>query len=160
MDDLTKLNRRIALHWLGRLDANQEMYLTYASVCIGRFLPDALALARALSSSSGTHRNSLAVAKLNRQYLRYARLAAKDVAGGRFEMLIRLALSLDQAVMLANLNNDAINRLAFEWESGPIVTFAKDVFVSGAMLHSAAARHHAAAFMAAGTYVTHAADPS
>jgi hypothetical protein len=35
------------------------------------------------------HLNSLSVAKLNRQYLRFARLAAKDVAAGRFEMPIR-----------------------------------------------------------------------
>jgi len=160
MDDLTKLNRRIALHWLGRLDANQEAYVTYASVCIGRLLPDAFERAQALSNSTRKHYNCLSVAKLNRQYLRYARLASKDVAAGRFEMLVRLGLTLDQAVALANLNNDDISRLAFEWQGGRIISFARDVFLSGARLHSAAARHHAAAFVAAGTDLTHAAHPS
>lgn len=148
MDDLIKLNRRIAAHWLGRLDADQEEYLSYASVCLGQFTHSNADLAEVLARSKQKHHNSLSVAKLNRQYLRFARLAAKDVAAGKLEMIIRLGVTLDQAEGLANLTNEAVNRLAFGWDNGPIIRFASQAFTRGAALHVRAAKHHATAFVA------------
>lgn len=148
MDDLIKLNRRIAAHWLGGLDTDQEEYLRYASVCLGQFIHSNVNLAEVLARSKQTHYNSLPVAKLNRQYLRFARLAAKDAAAGKLEMLVRLGITLDQAEALANLSNQQLNRLAFGWDEGPIIRFAKQAFVSGAALDVRVAKHHAAAFVA------------
>ena len=146
MDDLVQLNRRIAKHWLGSLHAEQEEYLRYASVCLGQFAHSAAELTGVLACAKQEHVNSLSVAKLNRQYLRFARLAAKDVAAGKFEMLIRLGITLEQGEVLANLTNLALNRLAFGW-NGPIIRFAASAFQRGVALHVRAARHHAAAFV-------------
>lgn len=148
MDDLTKLNRRIAKHWLGSLDSDQEVYLSYASVCLGLFIPDAAKLAQFLARSKQTHHNSLPVAKLNRQYLRFARLAAKDVTAGKVEMLVRLGVKLDQSELLSNLTNDELNRLAFGWDDGPIIEFDSQAFIRGAALHVRAAPYHATAYVA------------
>ena len=147
LGDLMKLNRRIAAHWLGNLDTEQEAYLSYLSVCLGRFTPSAAELTEVLVGPKQQHHNSLPVAKLNRQYLRFARLAAKDVAAGKLDMLIRLGVTLEQAEILGNLNNWAVNRLAFGWD-GPIILFASQAFKRGVALHLPAAKHHAAAFVA------------
>lgn len=147
MDDLIQLNRRIADHWLGDLDADHEAYLSYASVCLGHFAYGAAELAEFLACSKRKHQNSLPVARLNRQYLRFARLAAKDVAAGKLEMLVRLGITLEQAEALGNLTNKAVNRLAFGWD-GPIVRFASHAFNRGVALHVDAAQHHATAFVA------------
>ncbi len=100
MDDLVQLNRSIAKHWLGSLSADQEEYLRYVSVCLAQLIPDAAELTGVLACARQEHLNSLSVAKLNRQYLRFARLAAKDVAAGKIEMLIRLGVTLEQAEIL------------------------------------------------------------
>lgn len=147
MDDLIQLNRRIAKHWLGSLDADQEEYLCYAAVCLSQFTHSAAELTGFLACARQTHVNSLPVAKLNRQYLRFARLAAKDVAAGKFEMLIRLGITLEQADVLSSLTNVALNRLAFGW-NGPIIRFAAPAFQRGVALHVRAAKHHATAFVA------------
>jgi hypothetical protein len=147
MDDLVQLNRRIAKHWLGNLDAGQEEYLRYVSVCLGQFTHSPAELTGVLTFAKQLHLNALSVARLNRQYLRFARLASKDVAAGKFEMLIRLGITLEQAELLGNLTNPELNRLAFGW-NGPIVDFAAQPFRRGAALHVRAARHHATAFVA------------
>ena len=148
MDDFIKLNRRIAAYWLGSLNADQEEYLSYASVCLGQFTHSNVDLAEVLARAKQMHHNSLSTAKLNRQYLRFARLAAKDVAAGKLEMLVRLGITLDQAERLAKLTNEEVTRLAFGWDDGPIVRFAKQAFTRGASLHARVAKHHAAAFVA------------
>src|SRR3970040_324079 len=73
MDDLIKLNHRIAAHWLGSLAAGQEAYLSYASVGLGQFTHSPAELAEVAARPKLQHHNCLPVAKLNRQYLRYAR---------------------------------------------------------------------------------------
>lgn len=148
MHDLIKLNRRIAAHWLGSLDADQDAYLSYAAVCVGRFTHSAAEITQVLARSKQTHHNPLPVAKLNRQYLRFARLAAKDAAAGSLEMLVRLGVNLDQSDVLSNLTNDALNRLAFGWDEGPIIVFDSRAFTRGAALHVRAAPHHATAYAA------------
>ena len=148
MNDLIKLNRRIALHWLGILDADQNAYLSYASVCIAQFTHHPAELSPVLTRLKLKHHNSLPVAKLNRQYLRFARLAAKDVAAGRIEMLVKLGLDLEQTEALANLTNEALNWLAFGWDEGPIIRFDTHTFVRGAALHARAAQYHALAYVA------------
>lgn len=147
MDDLIQLNRRIADHWLGNLDADQEEYLAYASVCLGQLPHSAAELATAAAREKLVHHNPLPVARLNRQYLRFARLAAKDVAAGKYEMLVKLGITLEQAEVLGNLTNKAVNRLAFGW-NGPIIYFVRDAFIRGTALHVHAAKQHATAFIA------------
>ena len=137
MVDLYKLNRKIALHWLGRLDSKHAEYLCHVPVCIGQF-----------SHSPGELEAVLArQTVLNRQYLRYARLAAKDAAAGKLDRLVRLGINLAQAEALSNLSNEAINHLAFSWE-GLIVQFTPQPFTRGAALRGRAAEQHAKAFVA------------
>lgn len=147
MDDLTQLNRRIAEHWLGQLNANQNAYLSYVSVCLGELPYDAGELADVLTRSKQDGNDPLVVAKLNLQYLTFARLAAKDVAAGKFDMLIKLGLTVQHAEMLAKLTDEDISRLAFVWD-GPIIRFASQAFTRGAALHLRAAKHHASAYVA------------
>ena len=143
MDDLLELNRRIAEHWLGRLDPRQETYLTYVSVCLGELVPSADRMAEVLASTSA---NLLPVAMLNRHYLRFARLAAKEVAAGKPELLIKLGIDMAQAERLRHLTDEQVDRLAFSW-GGPIVRFDRDTFTRGAGLQERAAMHHAIAFV-------------
>ena len=147
MDDLTKLNRTIAEHWLGRLNPDQEDYLTYTSICLGQFNHSSDEIAEFLARTKQGTYDPLRSAKLNRRYLHYARLAAKDVASGKLEMLINLGITLEQAEMLAKLTNGELSRLAFVWD-GPIIRFASEAFTRGAALHVRAAKHHAAAYVA------------
>ena len=147
MVDLYKLNRKIALHWLGRLDSKHADYLCHVPVCIGQFTHGPGELEAVLARQTVLHHNSLGVAKLNRQYLRYARLAAKDAAAGKLDSLVRLGINLAQAEALSNLSNEAINHLAFGWE-GLIVQFTPQPFTRGAALRGRAAEQHARAFVA------------
>ena len=147
MDDLTKLNRTIAEHWLGRLTAEQEDYLRYASVCLGEFHHSAAEIADFLARTKAGNYDPLRNAKLNRRYLNFARLAAKDIAAGKLEMLIKLGITLEQAEMLAKLTNGEVSRLAFVWD-GAIIRFAGQALTRGAALHARAAKHHATAFVA------------
>ena len=147
MDDLLQLNRRIAKHWLGSLNPDEEEYLHYVTICLGQFIHSVAEITEFLTYAKRKHVNPLCVAKLNRQYLRFARLAAKDVAAGKFEMLLGLGVTLEHAVMLSSLTDIAVNRLAFGW-NGPIIRFAVPAFQRGVALHARAARHHATAFVA------------
>ncbi len=49
MDDLVQLNRSIAKHWLGSLNADQEEYLRFVSVCLGQLIPGAAELTGVLA---------------------------------------------------------------------------------------------------------------
>jgi hypothetical protein len=147
MDDLVTLNRRIADHWLGSLDADQEEYLSYAPVCLAQFTHGAAELAETATREKLAQHNPLPVAKLNRQYLRFARLAAKDVAAGKPDMIVKLGITLAQAEVLGSLTNKAVNRLAFGW-NGPIIHFEADAFIRGAALNVRVAKQHAMAFVA------------
>ena len=144
MDDLLKLNRKIAQHWLGRLEAAEEAYLCNVPVCLGHLTHSAGELAKFLASSAD---DTLSVARLNHRYLCFARLAAKEVAAGNPEILIKLGIDLEQAELLRNLKDEEIDRLAFGW-SGPIVEFARQDFRRGAALHERAALYHAVALVA------------
>lgn len=148
MDDLERLNRRIAAHWLGNLDPDQEAYLGYASMCVGQLTHSAGQLADLLNDLKQKQLDPLHVGKLNRRYLRFARLAAKEAATGRLDLLVRLGVTLEQAELLRNLTDDDLDRLAFGWE-GPIIQFASQAFGRGAALHIQAGIHHATAFVAA-----------
>ncbi len=147
MNDLRELNRRIAEHWLGSLEPNQKAYLSYAPVCLGHLPHSAAALAQVLARSMQRDYDPLRVAKLNRHYLRFARLAAKDVAAGKLEMLIRLGLSVEQVELLGKLTDEDLARLALDWD-GPIIGFASQAFERGVALHGRAVQYHAAALVA------------
>jgi hypothetical protein len=148
MDDFEKLNRKIALLWLGHLDPDQEEYLAYASMCLGRLTHSAAEISQLLGCLNEEHLNSLRIFKLNRRYLGFARLAARDAAAGNLEGIVRLGMTLEQAELLCRLSNDDLDRLAFGW-GGPIVEFARQAFRRGVALHRHAGRHHATAFVAA-----------
>jgi len=152
MDDLEKLNRHIAAYWLGRLDTEQEAYLSYTSTCVGQLAHGASELAERLRGLNQKQQDSLHVAKLNRSYLRFARLAAKDAAAGKIDMLIRLNITLEQAELLRDLTDEELDRLAFGWGS-PIIRFASHAFERGAALQAQVGKHHATAFVAACTSV-------
>jgi hypothetical protein len=149
MHDLIQLNRRIARYSLGELDASQEAYLCYASACVARLARDASAFTAFLSAPAPKHENTPAVAELNRAYLNFARFAAKDVADGKLEMLLRLAITLREADILAALTNDEVQRIALGWP-GLVIRFQSAALTHGLALHAAAARHHATAFITIG----------
>jgi hypothetical protein len=150
MDDLEKLNRRIASHWLGNLDARQQTYLGYASTCVGLLQHSAAELAERLEYLKQNRGDPLRTAKLNRHYLRFARLVAAEAVDGKLEMLVMLAMTLEQAELLRNLSDEDVDCLAFGW-NGPIIRFASQPFFRGAVLHAQAAKHHATAFVATGS---------
>ncbi len=149
MDDLTELNRCIAKHWLGHLDASQEEYLGYTSVCLGQFSYSTAYLAEALRDARIARENALRVLELNRRYLKFARLAARDVVAGNPEMLIRLGITLELADWLGKLSDEDIGMLALTLQE-PIVRFiASQAFCRGAAMQSAVAKHHATAMIVA-----------
>ena len=147
MDELFELNRSIAEHWLGKLDREQEDYLSLKPVCVGELPHSAPELAQMLAASKKAHAQALQVLALNRRYLSFARLAGKDAAAGKLEMLIKLGISLEQARLLGNLTNDEVALLALAWQ-GPIVQFSMRPFVEGAAMPLSVAKHHAAASIA------------
>ena len=147
MNDLIELNRMIAQHWVGHLDREQEAYVSHLAACLGLFTPSAAELVEILMRTTRNEPDAVRVARLNRMYLHFARLAAKDVAAGRLEMLIKLGIRLDQAEVLGNLTDEEVARLALVWH-GPIVRFPIQRFKHAAKLHAGAAQYHAAAFVA------------
>src|SRR4051794_30832813 len=108
MDDLAQLNRRIAEHWLGRLDSDQKSYLSYLSVCLGELSYSAAELHDVLARSKLEDHDPLNIAKLNLRYLNFARLAAKDIEAGRLEMLVKLGITLEQAELLGNMTDEDV----------------------------------------------------
>jgi len=148
MDDIEQLNHQIARHWLGHLDAEQEAYLDHTSVCLGHLTHSATDMARLLNGLNREDINPLLVARLNRRYLHFARLAATEAAAGRAEMLVSLGITLDQARLLRNLTDEQIDRMAFAW-GRPIVQFSVQAFRRGVALHNQVGQHHAAGFFVA-----------
>ena len=149
MDDLIDLNRTIAEHWLGTLEPHQEAYLGYVPICLGDLAPNAAELARVLAHPEHKHDNSPAVTRLNSEYLRLARVAARDALAGEVEMLIMLGIdNFEQARVLASLTNEKLDCLACSW-GGPIISFNSQAFTRGAALDPRAARIHAIGFIAA-----------
>ena len=145
--DLQQLNRFIASHWLGRLDAHQEAYLAHARVCIGRFAYSTAELTLLLDhlkeSASALH-----IGELNRRYLTFVRLAAKEANAGRPDLLIQLGITLTQASWLGSLSDEDLDRLAFGI-GAPMVHFAQRIFQRGVALHARAGAQHAAALVSA-----------
>lgn len=148
LDDLQKLNRTIAVYWVGNLNANQQAYLDNASTCVGLLLPSASEIAERLEVLRQNQHYRLKIGKLNRRYLRFARLGAKDAAAGKLDMLVRLGITLAQAKLLRDLTDDEVELLAFGWNH-PIVGFASMAFERGTALHMHAGKHHATALVAA-----------
>ena len=87
MDDFTALNRCIAEHWLGPLNADQQAYLEYATACLGQIAYDANDLAITLQSARQARDNALHVMELNRRFLTIARLAAMDALSSSASIL-------------------------------------------------------------------------
>ena len=152
--DLQQLNRWIASHWLGRLDAHQEAYLAHARICIGRFAHSTAELTLLLDhlkeSASAFH-----IGELNRRYLAFVRLAAKEATAGRPDLLIPLGITLSQASWLGSLSDDDLDRLAFGI-GAPMVRFARGVFQRGVALHARVGAQHAAALVSAQPRLTRA----
>lgn len=146
MDDLLELNRTIAEHWLGKLSANQENYLNFTEVCLGLLPHSAEALAAVLTTSKQAREDKLRVLELNRRYLNFARLASKDIAAGKHEMLIKMGINMSQAKLLSALSNEEIALLALVWQ-GPIVAFQRQPFIKGAAMEIGAGKHHATVLM-------------
>jgi hypothetical protein len=92
--------------------------------------------------------NLYSVGELNRSYLTFARLAARDTGAGGIDMLVRLGITLKQAAILRNLSDDDLHRLAFG-SAGPMVRFAAQAFQRGVRLRAQVGRHHASAMITA-----------
>jgi len=148
IDDLQQLNRLIASHWLGRLDADQEAYLNHARVCIGKLAHSAAELALLLAYLKQESTSALHVGELNRRYLHFARLASKEATAGNPDLLIRLGISIQQASWLRNMTDEDLERLAFGW-GAPMIRFARRVFQRGVALHVRVGEQHAAALVSA-----------
>ena len=146
MDDFTALNRCIAEHWLGPLNADQQAYIEYATACLGQIAYDANDLAITLQSARQARDNALHVMELNRRFLTIARLAAMDVSAGNPEMLIRLGITMELVEWLGKLSDEDIALLALTLR-GPIVRFSTTAFSRGAGMQSLAGQHHATALI-------------
>lgn len=145
---LHAINHRLAEHWLGRLSPEQEDYLQHASVCFGDLTCSPGTLRRWLDRLRRSHPKAPQIAVLNREYLRFARLAAKDALAHRPDNLIRLGITIEQAQFLRDISDAEIEHLALGMRR-PIVRFPVRAFQRGARLHRRASRLHAAAFVAA-----------
>ena len=152
MRDLVDLNRRIARHALRENVAGTnervEQYLEYLSVCVARLRPSVADIKKILFGVRPAHENTLADTHINRDYLNFCRLAGKDIEAGRYERLIELGLTVDQAEMIAGLSNEQITRLALCYP-GAVAEFDAEPFLRGAGLHSCAGRFHASAYLTA-----------
>lgn len=148
IDDLRDMNRLIAKHWLGELDPDQENYLSFTSVCVGQFSHSAPELIQVLARLKEETWNRRTVGELNRRYLAFARLAARDASAEGLDMLLRLGLTLQQAVFLRDLPDADLDRLAFG-STGPMVRFVAQTFRRGVTLPVQVSKHHATAFIAA-----------
>lgn len=146
--ELHAINQRLAEHWLGRLTPEQEDYLQHASVCFGELSYSTRTLRRWVARLRRAHPKAPRIVVLNREYLRFARLAAKDALAHRPDNLIRLGITIEQAEFLRDISDDDVEHLALGMRR-PIVRFPFRAFRRGARLHRRASRLHAAAFVAA-----------
>ncbi len=147
MDDLVELNLRMAQHQIGDLDDAHRAYVLFSTGCLAQLQPSAADLKRFIAQADGahTHENPIAVMSLNREYLNYARLVAKDIVSGQTEKLVTLGMNWEQVEIIAGLSNQTIKRIALHWK-GLVYEFSTEIVACGARLHPAAARIHAAAF--------------
>ena len=149
IDDLQLLNRLIARHWLGRLDADQEAYLKHTRVCIARLAQSTAELTLLLDFLKEANPTALQLGELNRRYLLFVREACMEANTEHPDLLIRLGITLEQAGWLQKLSNDDIDRLAFGC-GAPMIRFATRAFQRGVSLHAHVGRQHAAALVSAG----------
>jgi len=147
IDDLRELNRLIAEHWLGELDRDQKLYIGFASVCVGQFAHSAAEFRQLLTRLKQEAWNRRTVGELNRRYLHFARLAARDGSAEGLDMLLRLGLTLRQAEILRSLPDSDLDRLAFGC-AGPMMRFVAQTFRQGVTLRAQVSKHHATAFFA------------
>jgi hypothetical protein len=148
IDDLREINRLIARHWLGKLDPDQEDYIGFTPVCVGQCSHGAAELAQVLARLKEDAWSRHSVGELNRRYLTFARLAARDMSAEGLDMLLRLGLTLRQAAFLRALSDSDLDRLAFG-SAGPMMRFAAQSFRRGVTLHVQVSQHHATALVAA-----------
>lgn len=147
-NDLHAMNVRLVEHWIGTLNAEQAEYVEHANVCFAQLASSTAALQRRLKHFQRLNRSAPRVVELNRSYLRFARLAAKDALSGRPDMLVRLAMTFEQARFLCDLTDEDIELIALGWKR-PIMRFPHLAFRRGARLQRLAGRLHAASFAAA-----------
>jgi len=147
MDDLIQLNRRIAEHWFGSLDPHQEAYVSNLTVCLGQLTLTATEFKEVVRRFTHQQRELLRIAKLNRRYLQFARLMAREAVAGKQELLIKLGVTLEQAEVLCRLTDQELSGVAAGWNK-PLVHFSKRIFSRGSGLSVRAAKHHATAFVA------------
>jgi len=122
--------------------------LSHTRVCVGQLPHAAEELSRSLTYLREESPRSIHFAELNRRYLQFARLAAKDAMADSPEMLVCLGITLPQAEFLRNLSDDDLDRLAFGW-GNPIVRFTRRAFQRGVELDTLAGQQHATAFVTA-----------
>lgn len=146
IDDLQDLNRLIAIHSLGTLNDSQSTYLGHAAICVGRLVQSAQSLKAILSALRSKPHGGIPVVELNRRYLQFARLAAKEAAAKHSEALLALGIAWDDGEFFAALSDQDIEALAFGLGT-PIVRLMKRQLQRAAALHEKAGMQHASAFV-------------
>jgi hypothetical protein len=144
--DLQDLNRLIVIHSLGSLNDSQSTYLDHAAICVGRLVFTAQSLKVILSELRTKHRGGVPLVELNRRYLQFARLAAKEAAAKRSEPLLALGIAWDDGEFFAAMSDQDIEALAFGLGT-PIVRLMKRQLQRAASLHEKAGMQHASAFV-------------
>ena len=147
MDDLRDLNRAMGANALGSLTDAQAEFIEYATICLAELIPDAAQLAGFLARPAAPTRNPLPIVHLNRQYLDYARLAAKDFVAGATDKMIVMAFTPEQAALLDRLTNHNITHLALHWP-GLVYRFRGELLRTVHALHRASVPYYAAAAIA------------
>ena len=109
--DLAELNRRLAKR-IGLEEGLMAGYSGFLSVCVARLKLEAAALQDLALKTTGVA-NPLDVIYINRDYLNHARMEALNVVGaGQFYRLLVLGINIEQARVLARLNNHQITQIA------------------------------------------------
>lgn len=148
MDDLLVLNNHIVTYLRGE-NVNLRSVLGVLPVCVAKLKPSATAMESALRTiSTQVFENRAEVAGLNREYLAFARLIARDIRHGYFDGLIVLHIDMAQARVLAELTNQQINDLALRWR-GPIFGASAAVTRKQLRMHPAAIAQYTVAVLAA-----------
>jgi len=143
MDDLRMLNERILAH-LGVSGPVSEHILQYVTICLGKLKPGATELTGFIP---GANKNTLDVTSLNRTYLDFARLVARDIISGHYDGLLVLGVDMAQARALANLNSQQIINMALRW--GGLIFTPASVCKHAEELHYKSHPHFATAILAA-----------
>ena len=124
-DDLIELNKQLAK----RIGLSPDLISAYAgsiSICLGKLKLNASEILTLANSNVGVV-NSLESTYINRDYLNFARLVAQGiVSAGQFAGLLILGINLDQARVLARLNNVQITQVA-KFAAGEVYEFIRPV---------------------------------